>query len=332
MDRSAFALAVGCEPPVAHWFAVVDQLAAELPDLHATDWTRRRRAARELSDLMAMRFTQLAPIDCELTEYQVPTRAGEVTVLRYHPVGGERPRPAHLSLHGGGFVIGSVREIINERLLRRRAVDSGVDIFAAEYRLAPEHPFPAALDDCVDVLTWLASSADELGIDRDRIGIGGASAGGNLAALVAVHARDHGGPHLDHQLLEVPAASLNIADDESFRAYGALEADIAEACAIYLAGNAPGWSAPNDVPDLADLPPALVITAECDPLRDSGETYAARLAAAGVPVRAWRAPAQAHGSAAITRSSATAREWQDRASGFLRARVRETHNVLTRPR
>ena len=97
---------------------------------------------------------------------------------------------------------------MNDRLLRRRAVDAGIDIFAVGYRLAPEHPFPAGIEDCVDTLSWLATSAAELGIDPDHIGVGGASAGGNLAALVAVHARDHGGPPLNHQVLEAPAVSL----------------------------------------------------------------------------------------------------------------------------
>ena len=223
--------------------------------------------------------------------------------------------------------------MVNDRLLRRRAVDSGVDIFAVDYRLAPEHPFPAGLEDCLDVLTWLAASAAELGIDPDRIGIGGASAGGNLAGLVAVHARDNGGPALDHQVLEVPAASLDIGQDDSYREFGALEdfGDLNRLRVAYLGTSGPvnGWAAPADVPDLAGLPPALVITAECDPLRDSGQAYAARLAEAGVAVQTWCAPRQVHGSAAITRTSAIAREWQDRVSGFLRARV--GHATTTAP-
>ena len=306
------------EPAVLEWLAAVEQVAADLPDLRSTDWPRQRRAAGELADALATRFTLPGPDYCLVTEHRV----GEITVLRYQPPSDGRPQPAHLSIHGGGFVHGSVHELVNDRLLRRRAVDSGVDIFAVEYRLAPEHPFPAGLQDCLDVLSWLATEAAELGIDPDRIGVGGSSAGGNLAALVAVHARDNGGPSLNHQVLEVPAASLDITGDESYHDYGKLEdlGDLGELRTVYLGTSGPvdGWPAPAEVPDLSGLPPALVITAECDPLRDCGQAYAARLAEAGVPVQTWCAPRQTHGSASITRTSAIAREWQDRAGAFLR--------------
>ncbi|GAA4524320.1 alpha/beta hydrolase [Amycolatopsis samaneae] len=322
-DYVALARAAGCEAAVLEWLAANEEIAAGLPDLRAADWPRRRRAARELADVLATRFTLPGPAGCVVTEHRVPVRSGEVTVLRYHPPGDDRPRPAHLSVHGGGFIGGDVHEVINDRLLRRRAVDSGFDIFDIDYRLAPEHPFPAGLEDCVDVLGWLAASAAELGIDAGRLGVGGASAGGNLAALAAVHLRDAGGPPLDHQVLEVPAASLYLDRDGSFREHGVLAdfGDFAEIRAAYLGADpAPGPAAPAEVRDLAGLPPALVLTAECDPLRDCGEAYAARLAAAGVPVETWRAPRQVHGSAGITATSPIAREWQDRVSGFLRAR------------
>ncbi|WP_160573697.1 alpha/beta hydrolase [Actinomadura physcomitrii] len=313
------------EPAVLDWIAAAGELAAGLPDLRAADWPRRRLAARRLADALALRFTLPGPPECAVTEHRVPTRAGEIAVLRYHPPGPGRPRPAHLSLHGGGFVQGGIHEVVEERLLRRRAVDGGVDIFAVGYRLAPEHPFPAALDDCLDALAWLSASAAELGVDPDRIGVGGASAGGNLAALVAVHARRSGGPPLDHQVLEVPAVTLDIEQDESYRRYrdltGAGDLDLIRAA--YLGESAPagGPAMPADVPDLTGLPPALVIIAECDALRDSGQRYAARLAASGVAVETWCAPRQAHGSASLTRTSAVARDWQDRVSAFLRSRT-----------
>jgi acetyl esterase len=225
-------------------------------------------------------------------------------------------------MHGGGFVLGTVREEINQRLARGRAVHGRVDVFDVEYRLAPEHPFPAALEDGLDVLAWLAAEAPALGVRG--IGVGGASAGGNLAALVAVHARDRG-IRLDHQVLEVPGASLDFEQDESYRNYAAL-GDLSEQLAglrATYAGPSPvdGWLAPAEVPDLAGLPAALVLTAELDPLRDSGEAYAARLAAAGVPAETWRAPGLLHGATAITRTSAAAREWQHRVAGFLRGRA-----------
>ena len=330
MDLLAYARDVGVEPAVIDSFAELGAIAATLPDLLSPEWPKRRHAARELSDALATRFTLPGPAECELTELRVPTRAGKVTVVRYRAPGADGPRTAHLSMHGGGFVIGSVHDEVNQRMHRSRAVATGVDVFDIDYRLAPEHPFPAALEDCFDVLTWLIESAAEYGIDPERIGVGGVSAGGNLAGLVTVHARDRG-LRLDHQVLEVPGASMNVTQDESYRKYiplGGLGGDIEELHAAYLGTHDPadGWVAPAQVPDLSGLPPALVITAELDPLRDSGEAYAARLAEAGVPVETWRAPGQLHGSNALTRTSATAREWQDRINNFLRDRARPAAN------
>jgi len=301
-----------CEPAVLDWLAAIEEIGAGLPDMQSQDWARRRRVAGELADGLAARFTLPGPAECRVSEYRV----GGVAVLRYRAPGDE-VRAAHLSIHGGGFVHGSVYEEINDRLLRRRAVDSGVDFFAVEYRLAPEHQFPAGLNDCLDVLTWLIDSAPELRIDPDRIGVGGSSAGGNLAGLVAAHARDL----VHHQVLEVPAASLDISHDDSYREFGELEpfGDLSELRAAYLGdSDQEQWTAPDEVPDLTGLPPALVLTAECDPLRDCGQAYAARMAEAGVEVQTWCGPGQTHGSPGITRTSAIAREWQDRVSDYLR--------------
>ncbi|MCR6487741.1 alpha/beta hydrolase [Amycolatopsis sp. OK19-0408] len=303
------------EPAVLEWVAAIEELSAGWPDLTAADWPRRRAAATGLADALATRFTLPGPAGCEVTEHRVPTRGGEIAVRRYHSPGAGRA--AYLWLHGGGFVLGGIHEVVEDRLLRRRAADSGVDVFAAGYRLAPEHPFPAALDDCLDALAWLRASAADFGVDR--VGAGGSSAGGNLAALVAVHC----GPALDHLVLEVPAVTLDVERDASNLGYGELTgtAELPLLRAAYLGDEPAGWTEPAGVPDLTGLPATLVITAECDALRDSGQRFAARLAEAGVAVESWCAPGQAHGSGALTRTSATAREWQDRVSAFLRTRI-----------
>ncbi|MFB7718894.1 alpha/beta hydrolase fold domain-containing protein [Nocardia sp. NPDC056100] len=325
-DYLRSAESAGCEPPVIEWLAANLRIMADLPGLTSPDWTERRAAARELSDALAERFTTPGPKDCAVTEYSVPTRAEYITVVHYRPPVTDRARRAHLGFHGGGFVLGSVRESINDRLWRTRAVAAGMDIFDVDYRLAPEHRFPAGLEDGIDALSWLLDTAPEFGIDPAHVGVGGASAGGNLAALVAIHARERG-IRLDHQVLEVPAASFDIENDESYRAYADLNnlAELATLRTDYLGAAPPrGWTAPALVPDLTNLPPALIITAELDPLRDCGIAYAARLAAAGVPVQTWCAPGQLHGSAAITETSATARQWQDRIAMFLRSRCEPT--------
>ncbi|MEV4939727.1 alpha/beta hydrolase [Streptomyces zaomyceticus] len=327
LDITDLARSTGCEPAVVDWLRAVEEVAAGMPELRSPDPALRRRAAHDLSDALARRFTLTGDAQCTVSEHRVRTRAGEITVLRYEPPGEDRPRLGHLSLHGGGFVLGSVREAVNDRLLRHRAAASGTDIFAVEYRLAPEHPFPAGLEDCVDALKWLLDSAPQFGLDPRRIGIGGISAGGNLAALVAAHARDDG-LRLDHQVLEVPGASLHIEHDRSYRRFSALSdfGDLSEIRAAYLgtAGRTGRWTAPAEIADLAGLPPALVLTAEFDPLRDSGERYATRLAKAGVPTASWRAPGHLHGSTSITGTSATAREWQNRVIDFLRGRALRT--------
>ncbi|MEU0543271.1 alpha/beta hydrolase [Nocardia sp. NPDC005978] len=323
-DYLARARAAGCEPAVSDWLATVYATRSSLPQPPPDDWIGRRTVAREISDILAARFTAPGPAACEVTRHRVPTRAGQITVVHYRPPTA-RPRMAHLIFHGGGFVLGSVDEDINNRVCRTRALAAGVDFFDVDYRLAPEHKFPAALEDCLDVLHWLRANAAEFGFETDRIGVGGISAGGNLAAMVAVHARDLGVP-LDHQILEVPATDLHIERDESFLAYAELNdlgGDFTALRAAYLgADHSPvGPAAPAEVADLSNLAPALVITAELDPLRDSGEAYAAALAAAGVPVRHWRAPGHLHGSGTLTLTSPTARAWQDLAVEFLRSRA-----------
>ncbi|MFF2084029.1 alpha/beta hydrolase [Nocardia sp. NPDC058176] len=315
----------GCATPILEWLAAGQALVPQLPALAAEDWAERRGGAHQLSDALAMEFTLPGPAECAVTDIRVPTRAGYLTVVHYRPPRVDGPRLAHLAFHGGGFLLGSVREVINDRLWRARAVAGGVDVFDVDYRLAPEHRFPAAIDDGLDALDWLVEHGPQFGIAPERIGVGGTSAGGNLAALIAMHARDRG-VRLDHQVLEVPAASLHAERDQSFRDYSELAdmgGDFSELRAAYLGtGNdSAGPTAPDEIADLSDLPAALVITAELDPLRDSGEAYATRLAAAGVPVQSWRAPGQLHGSGALTRTSPTAREWQYRVSAFLRSRA-----------
>lgn len=316
---------VGCGTAILEWLEAAEALVPQLPSLQAADWAERRVGAHQLSDALAERFTLPGPTECVVTDYCVPTRVGHLTVVHYQPPSVHGSRLAHLAFHGGGFILGSVREAVNDRLWRARAVAGGVDVFDVDYRLAPEHPFPAAIDDGLDVLAWLLERGPEFGIAPDRIGVGGTSAGGNLAALVAMHARDRG-VHLDHQVLEVPAGSLYAERDESFRNYRDLAdmgGDFSALRAAYLGnGSSPhGPTAPDEITDLSDLPAALVITAELDPLRDSGEAYAARLAEAGVPVQSWRAPGQLHGSGSLTQTSAIAREWQDRVGAFLRSRT-----------
>ena len=195
--------------------------------------------------------------------------------------------PALLFLHGGGFVIGGLET--HDSLCRQLARRSGGAVVALDYRLAPEHPFPAAVDDTWAALAWLRDHAATLGLDPARLAIGGDSAGGTLAAVGAIHARDRGWT-LALQLLITPGTAAH-ADTASHRLYA--EGFLLDAAAIdwFFDHCCPyhhrrDWRfAPLEAPDLDGVAPACVVLAECDPLVDEGLAYADRLRAAGVAVR-----------------------------------------------
>jgi len=202
---------------------------------------------------------------------------------------------------------------------------SGATVVVAGYRLAPEHPFPAAIDDCYAATRWVAEHADEIGVDSSRMAVGGDSAGGNLAAAVSLRARAEG-PALVGQVLVYPNTD-QLADDESIRTaddpFLFNRYSVAWYRQHYLADPADAadpLASPLRAESLAGLPPALVITAEYDPLRDQGEAYARRLADSGVPVELSRYPGMAHGfftmagthpasRAAIAQSATHLKEW-----------------------
>ncbi len=194
--------------------------------------------------------------------------------------------PVLLYLHGGGFVIGSLET--HDSLCRQLALRSGGAVVALDYRLAPEHRFPTAGDDAWAALQWLAANAEALGLDGRRLAVGGDSAGGTLAAVAALLARDHGLP-LALQLLITPGTAAR-ADTESHRRYG--QGYLLDGSAIewffgqYIdASQREDWRfAPLLAPDVDGVAPACVILAECDPLVDEGLAYADRLRAAGVAV------------------------------------------------
>jgi acetyl esterase len=221
-----------------------------------------------------------------------------VPVRVYRPAPGLLP--ALVYLHGGGWWMGDLDDA--DASCRRRANDLGAVVVSVDYRLAPEHPFPAGLDDCFTAARWVFDSAEELGIDSARVAIAGGSAGGNLAAAVTLRARDAGGPRFVAQVLEVPGMDLRMKGgsmDEFGEGYGFSRDDLDECVRFYI-GEDGDPTDPLVSPlfaDLHDLPPALVTTSEYDPVRDSGEEYAAKLAAAGVPTTLRRWDGIGHGCA-----------------------------------
>ena len=227
----------------------------------------------------------------------VPGPAGELPVRVYTPEG-EPPFPIVVWFHGGGWVVGTLDTY--DPLCRALAAAVPAVVVSVGYRLAPEHPWPAAVEDAYAATLWASRNAAGLGGAQDRLAVAGDSAGGNLAAVVALGARDRGGPAIAFQLLVYPALDA-AADTASWR-------DHAEGFHLTAAGMRWYWDhylggADGQAPDasplraafLGGLPPALVIVAEHDVLRDEGQAYAARLAGAGVAATAIRYPGMVHG-------------------------------------
>ena len=201
--------------------------------------------------------------------------------------------------HGGGWVIGDLDS--HDVVCRKLAHEGELIVISVDYRLAPEHKFPAAVDDAITAAKWIAANAKQLGIDAARLMVGGDSAGGNLAAVVALAARDGNGPEIAGQVLIYPATDFAMktpSHSEPDTSILLTHSVIKWFCNHYLSGPADidNWQAsPARAKTLAGLPPAYVLTAGGDPLRDEGDEYAARLKEAGIAVTYRHFPGQFHG-------------------------------------
>ncbi len=253
-------------------------------------------ARRAMEMLTAMRGDS-PPIHSAI-DRRIPGPAGEIPVRVYTPAA-MGPLPVLVYFHGGGWVVGGIAT--HDATCRELANGARAVVVSVDYRLAPEHKFPAAADDCYGATRWTAAHAAELGADATRLAVGGDSAGGNLAAVVAQMARDRGGPPIVFQLLIYPATDA-ACDTPSYRdnaeGYLLTTADMRWFWNHYLSGSPDAenpYASPLRATNLAGLPPALVITAEFDPLRDEGERYAQRLEEAGVPARLSRYAGMIHG-------------------------------------
>jgi acetyl esterase len=250
---------------------------------------------------------------------------GPIPLRLYRPAGVPVATPLGVLVffHGGGWVIGDLET--HDVLCRQLTAESGVSVVSVDYRLAPEHKFPAAADDAWAATRWIAAHAAELGIDANRVAVGGDSSGGNLAAVVALLARDQGAPSIAWQVLLYPVTDVG-AETQSYRdfaeGYLLTREGMRWFAAHYLnaAADAADWRAsPLRAPSLAGLPPALVVTAGFDPLRDEGEAYAVRLREAGVRVDAVCYGGMLHGFVPMGRLIDTG----NRAVSFIAASLRQ---------
>jgi acetyl esterase len=254
------------------------------------------RAAFRLLTVDLRRPETVVPV-ASVEDLTLPGPAGDVPARVYRPAA-TVPQPTVVFFHGGGYVIGDLDTHDNQA--RTLCRETSAVVLSVGYRLAPEHPFPAGLEDCEAATRWAAAHVNELGGDADRLAVAGDSAGGNLAAVVARRARDAGAPPLAAQLLIYPGTDhagdypsrtenaeglfLTLEDMRWFSAHYVGTADRTE----------PDLS-PVLAADLAGLPPAIVVTAQYDPLRDEGEAYAHALERAGVPVVLRRFDGLIHG-------------------------------------
>lgn len=276
-------------------------LAPLLETMVATGRRIEDMSVAEARQMMALLAAADGPPEevAAVTDRTLPGPAGPIPVRVYRPA--EAPPSGAACLiwyHGGGWVIGDLASA--DPTARKLANRTGAVVVSVDYRLAPEHPYPAAVDDCVAAFDAVTQEAAELGIDPTRVAVGGDSAGGNLAAVVAIDARDRGRA-LRHQLLVYPVCDATLGQpsvEENGEGYLLTKRAMEWFVAHYVQGGADptDWRvSPLFAPDLAGVAPATVITAEYDPLRDEGRAYAERLAAAGVDVVHRCFPGQIHG-------------------------------------
>ena len=236
-------------------------------------------------------FAQLggSPTAVERVEdVAAPGPRGPIPIRIYHPEGAASPAPLLIYYHGGGYVCGSLDSY--DAVCRKLAHESGFVVASVDYRLAPEHPAPEPGNDAYAAFLWLAAHARDYAADPERLAIGGDSAGGGLAANVALRARDEKGPPIMHQVLVYPAVA-SAEGNASARAYGRGYGLTNERLAFYWRSYIPQpelaalpYVLADSAQSLRDLPPATILMAECDPLHDMGVAYAERLQRDGVPV------------------------------------------------
>lgn len=278
--------------------------------------TDARRVFKSLMNLFGPREDIARVEDIELSE--------GVAMRLYHPQPGT-PLPVFVYYHGGGWVVGNCDT--HDSLCRQVADFAQLAVLSVDYRLAPEHPFPTPLDDCFAAVQWVIDHGASYELDPFRLAVGGDSAGGNLAAAVALRAREENGPDLRAQVLIYPVIEPNF-ESRSYREY---------ATGLNLTKNTmqwfwdqyvpkadtrrDPWVVPSSAESLADLPPCLTILAECDVLRDEGAMYAQRLADAGVDVTTTEYEGLLHGFVQLASPFTRATEAREEIAQFLRKQL-----------
>jgi acetyl esterase len=306
------------DPELLPWLAM-------LPEFDLSADVLAGRAKRD--ELLALMPKYELPDSVGTRDVVVPGRDGApgIRARIYTPTKEARGlRAGYLHIHGGGFVMGDIDTF--EQQPAETAIDGDAIVITPDYRLAPEDPFPAGAEDCYATLEWLVANAEELGVDPNRIAVGGESAGGGLAATVALLARDRQGPKLCFQLLDIPELDdrLDTPSMVEFVDTPLWNRPAAEqSWKYYLSGDPEQvgleYAAPSRMEDLESLPPAFIATCEFDPLRDEGLIYGQRLLAAGVTAEVHCYPGTFHGSGIVQSAAVTQRMAADKRAALRRA-------------
>lgn len=303
----------------------IEEQAREWPRFNFADAEGTRAVVEELNEAaVADGFVRSTDERVKEIERKIPGPGGmhEIPIRIYMPKDRKKPGPAFLNFHGGGFVLGDL-ETEHDRCLVM-SVKGGAVSIGVDYRLAPENPFPAGVEDCYAALEWAEANASELQIDSSRIVVGGGSAGGNLSAAVALMARDRNGPHLALQMLVYPVlddrceTSSMMADTDPYIWTRQNSLDMWDHYIGKDRSDVSIYAAPARAANLSRLPPAYVITCEHDPLRDEGILYAMRLMEAGVPAELHNYPGTVHGFDFLMASEISTRAVNEAVDAFMR--------------
>ena len=304
----------------------VEELASMIPHLDVSDAVGARRTLNEFLEALAAQGVE-RPTDERIEEIERtipgPDGAPEVPIRIYMSKDRTEAGPGFVNFHGGGFILGDL-EMEHPRCLIMAAEGGAVSV-GVDYRLAPENPFPAGVEDCYAALQWVVENAAELKIDPTKIAIGGSSAGGNLTAAVTLMARDRGGPDVAFQMLIYPVIDDRCETPSMKDGTGLYIWDYQNSLDMwnqYIGqdrSNVSPYAAPARAEDLSGLPPAYVMTCEHDPLRDEAIIYVMRLMAAGVQVELHTYPGTVHGFDFMTPSEISTRAVNECVEAFKRA-------------
>jgi acetyl esterase/lipase len=309
-------MALRIDPEVAEALAPLVEASQGVEPPPVGDWQTRRAAVDEMLTMFTGSWTP--PADVTVTELHAEAPDGADIPMRLYRREGSDPGSLVIYIHGGGMFLCSIDT--HDPVCRRYTADAGVPLLSVDFRFAPEHPYPTSVEDCYAALRWAAEHADEFGVDPERLAIMGDSAGGGMAAAVALMARDRGEPALAAQVLIYPMLDDRTTeadpDIEPFATWTVDDNITGWGCLLGEAAGGPkveSYAAPARAEDLSGLPPAYIDVGQLDLFRGEDLAYAERLSRAGVDVELHLRPGAPHGFEVFAPASAVARRsWADR--------------------